>query len=165
VAVINLTRAFTSAYRPCYHPRDFLGDDVLLLIFQQLEGEDLVKCEAVCRQFIGYENRDFHTVHRIQTWKLGNPSTLLKTFTHKRLARVKLGERFLLLESHSSNFTMNFDFVSNENEESRNLILKFSGYAYARCFYCSPTGSFVCGILTLEHISVMCACHCRTKIN
>ena len=28
-----------------------LGDDVLLMIFQQLEGEDLVKCEAVCRHW------------------------------------------------------------------------------------------------------------------
>jgi F-box-like len=28
-----------------------LGDDVLLMIFQQLEGEDLVNCEVVCRQW------------------------------------------------------------------------------------------------------------------
>jgi F-box-like len=30
---------------------DELDEDVLLMIFQQLEGEDLVKCEAVCRQW------------------------------------------------------------------------------------------------------------------
>jgi len=38
--------------------------------------------------FIGNGNHSFHTVHRIKIWKLINPSTLLKTFTHKRLARV-----------------------------------------------------------------------------
>jgi hypothetical protein len=28
-----------------------LGDDVLQMIFQQLDGKDLVKCEVVCRQW------------------------------------------------------------------------------------------------------------------
>ena len=51
----------------------------------------------VACEFIGYENRYFHTVHRIKIWKLGNPSTLLKTFTQESLERVKLGEQFLLL--------------------------------------------------------------------
>jgi hypothetical protein len=39
---------------------------------------------------------------------------LLKTFTHKRLARVKLGERFLLLETHSGNSTMNGHLSTGE---------------------------------------------------
>ena len=36
---------------PTISQSNVLGVDVLLMIFQQLEGEDLVNCEAVCRQW------------------------------------------------------------------------------------------------------------------
>jgi len=66
---------------------------------------------------------------------LGNPSTLLKTFTLPlRLRRVKLGERFLLIQSEPRlilDSGLNLEFVSIENGESRNLILNYSGYTYA----------------------------------
>ena len=84
----------------------------------------------VACEFIGYENRYFHTVHLIKIWKLGNPSTLLETFTQESLERVKLGEQFLLLESRFIE-PMKMDFVSIENGESRNFFLKYSSYAYA----------------------------------
>jgi F-box-like len=74
------------------------------------------------------ENEDY----RFRIWKLGHPSTLLKTFTHKGgpfqgIRKMKLGERFLLIESHLDTLT----FVSIEHEASRCFNLNCDSYAYA----------------------------------
>jgi hypothetical protein len=102
------------------------GDPLKVVVSRNFYDASIRYKMFVACEFIGNGN------YRFKIWKLGNTSTLLKTFTlPMRLQRVELGERFLLLESASGYSSMKIDFVSIENEESRNFILKNSSYAYA----------------------------------
>ena len=68
--------------------------------------------------------------YRFSIWKLGHPSTLLKTYTYKSgiyrkdIRRVKWSERFLLLETNSDILTL----VSIET-------IKWVPLAYGGCVY------------------------------
>ena len=134
-----------------------LGLDVLLMIFQQLEGEDLVNCEAVCRQwrdiFLAGTpwrqlfHRKFHYSHlwRKEQKKLEmNPlrtgqyrdvcKKILQVSRNWRMGRFKKSvyslDACIRSRDSASKFTISEDYVAWDVNEDRNEYYNGSAFLY-----------------------------------